>query len=260
MVAAMPGVAFAGDDDSDDSDEFLITDVLTSVTILGVGLDITIARGEGGSIESVALDPSSGATVVKERDHKVVFLLADGNTTVKIKSRDGSIRTKVSADATADVTGPGSWSADVFGTGLVTVQYDISFVDNAPTITVGGVAAPADVIAEIGDPKIDTDDGEEFSYKIKIRLTSGEERATLTLAARTEVDEDDGEVEVRVTSSLSDRDWHKDHDGDDNDRDKQEDHVDDADDQDHDDGHRDGDKGDDDQSDHSDGDSEHDDD
>jgi hypothetical protein len=253
MVGAMPGVAFAGDGDSDvESEEFVISEVLTSVQIVGVGLDITITRGEGGTIDSVALDPSAGATVVKERDHKVVFLLADGNTTVKVKSREGSIRTKVSADATADVTGPGSWSADVFGTGLVTVPYTISFVDNAPTITVGGVTAPADVIAEIGEPRVDSDDGEEFSYKIKVRLTSGDERATLTLAARTEVDDDDGEVEVRVTSSLSDRDRHKEHD--DDDQDKQGDQGEDSDHRD-DDGDRDGDWGDGDKGDDSDGDS-----
>jgi hypothetical protein len=211
FVAAAPGVALAGDDNSEE-DTFVAGEVLTTVPVLGAGLNITIVRGEGGSIESVALDPAAGATIVKEGEHKVVFLLGDGNTRVKIKSREGSIKTKVTADSTADVTGPGSWSADVFGTGLVTVPYTISFDGNAPIITVGAITAPADVVAEVGEPRIHEEDGEEFSYRIKVRLTSGEERAKLTLVAKTEIDEDDGQVEVRVMASLSDRDRHRDHD------------------------------------------------
>jgi hypothetical protein len=215
MVAAIPGVAFAGDGDpTSETDEYVITEVLATVPVLGAGLDLTITRGLDGAIESVALDPAAGATVLRESDHKVVFLLADGNTEVKIKSKDGRVQTKVSADSTADVTGPGSWSADVFGNGVVTVPYTVSFNGNAPTITVGQIVVPAGVTAEIGEPRIDSDDGEEFYYRISVSLTSGEEGAKLTLKAKTEIDEGDGEVEVRVAASLSDRDHHRDHDDD----------------------------------------------
>jgi hypothetical protein len=218
MVSTLPGVALAGDGESDAETEFVVTDVLQTIPVLGAGLNVTITRAEDGEIASVALDPSAGATTVKEGDHKVVFLLADGNTVVKVKSRGDAVGTKVSADATADVTGPGTWAADVFGTGVVTVAYSVAFDGNAPIITVDGVTAPAGVTFEVGDPKIRTDDdGEESSYKVKVRLTSGEETAKLTLSAKTEVDEDDGEVEVRLSAFLSDidREKHRDHDDDD---------------------------------------------
>ena len=217
MVATWPGVALAGDGDSDTGTEFVVTDVLQTIPVLGAGLNVTITRAEDGEIASVALDPSAGATIVKEGDHKVVFLLADESTVVKVKSRGDSVGTKVKADSTAGVTGPGSWSADVFGTGVVTIPYAVTFDGNAPVITVGGVTVPAGVTFEIGDPKIRIDDdGEESSYRVKVRLTSGEETARVTLSAKTEVDEDDGEVEVRLSVFLSDidREEHRDHDDD----------------------------------------------
>jgi hypothetical protein len=238
MVMTLPGVALAGDDPADDEPEYVVPQVLSTLPVLGAGLNVTVTRGENGEIAAVALDPAVGSTIVKESDHKVVFLLADGNTEVKVRSRGDSVQTKVSADATADVTGPGSWSADVFGTGLVTVSYTVSFDGNAPIITIDGVTVPAGVVSEIGDPKMRVDDdGEESSFRIKVRLTSGEETAKVTLAARTEVDEDDGTVEVRLGISLSDvdRHRHRDHDEDNDGRDKS-DHDDDD--------HGDGDRGD----------------
>jgi hypothetical protein len=263
MVVAMPGVAFAGDgdreeDSPDEPDEYVISEVLSTVPVLGAGLDITITRGTDGEIEEVALDPAAGATIVEEDDHKVVFLLADGTTEVKVKSKDGRIQTKVSADSTEAVAGDGSWSADVFGNGLVTVPYTVSFEGNAPIITVGEIVLPEGVTAEIGDPRVESDDDEEFSYKIKVWLTFGEEQAKLTLRANTEVDDDDGEIEARVVASLSDRDrdrdkdddddrdrWDRD-DDDDRDRDGDRDRSDDRDDDDDDDDDRDGGRDDDD--------------
>jgi hypothetical protein len=227
VVVALPGIAQAGDEaqepTGDDpvvtettTPEHEITEVLSTLPVLGSGLNVTITRDEDGAISAVGLDPADGATIVKEKDHKVVFLLSDGDTQVVVKARGGSVQTKVKADATADITGPGSWSADVFGTGAVTIPYTVSFDGNTPTITIGDVAVPAGVTAEVGEPKSRTsDDGDKSSYKVKVKLTSddGDDTAKVSLVVKTRVN-DEGEIKVSlaVTVSTRDRDKHDDDD------------------------------------------------
>lgn len=229
VILVTPGIALAGGDKADPEEiavtepesaiaEHEITEVLSSLPVLGTGLNVTITRGEDGEISAVALDPADGSTVVKENDHKMVFLLGDGDTEVVVKVRRNTIQTQVKADATADVTGPGSWSADVFGNGLVTIPYTVSFEGNAPIITLGEIVTPEGVTAEAGEPKARvSDDGDKAFYKLKVRLASGEDSAKVTLVAKTYVD-DDGEVKVRFAVSVSDRSRHKHWDDDDDDR------------------------------------------
>lgn len=229
VILVTPGVALADGDKADPEEnvvtepetavaEHEITEVLSSLPVLGTGLTVTITRGEDGEISAVALDPADGSTVVKENDHKMVFLLGDGDTEVVVKVRRNTIQTQVKADATADVTGPGSWSADVFGNGAVTIPYTVSFEGNAPIITLGEIVTPEGVTAEAGEPKARvSDDGDKAFYKLKVRLASGEESAKVTLVAKTYVD-DDGEVKVRFAVSVSDRSRHKHWDDGDDDR------------------------------------------
>jgi hypothetical protein len=229
VILVTPGVALAGGDKADPEEnavtepetavaEHEITEVLSSLPVLGTGLNVTITRGEDGEISAVALDPADGSTVVKENDHKMVFLLGDGDTEVVVKVRRNTIQTQVKADATADITGPGSWSADVFGNGVVTIPYTVSFEGNAPIITLGEIVTPDGVTAEAGEPKARaSDDGDKAFYKLKVRLVSGEETAKVTLVAKTYVD-DDGEVKVRFAVSVSDRSRHKHWDDDEDDR------------------------------------------
>jgi hypothetical protein len=230
VILVTPGVALAGGDKANPEEnavtepesavaEHEITEVLSSLPVLGTGLNVTITRGEDGEIAAVALDPADGSTVVKESDHKMVFLLGDGDTEVVVKVRRNTIQTQVKADATADVTGPGSWSADVFGNGAVTIPYTVSFEGNAPIITLGEIVTPEGVTAEAGEPRAGvSEDGDKAFYKIKVRLASGEESAKVTLVAKTYVD-DDGEVKVRFAVSVSDRSRHRHWDDDDDRRD-----------------------------------------
>jgi hypothetical protein len=185
-----------------------VTQVTSVLPVLGSGLTVSLTRDETGTITEVALDPS-GATIVKEGEHKVVFLLADGDTQVVVKSSSkgkgddvtaGGVKTTVTADATADVTGPGSWSADVFGTGVVTIPYTVAFDGNIPTITIGAIVLPDGVTAEIGEPKIKTSD-EKSKFRVKVTLTSGENQARVSFLASTRLD-DDGELQVKLAVTL----------------------------------------------------------
>jgi hypothetical protein len=213
-----------------------VTQVTSVLPVLGSGLTVSLTRDETGTITEVALDPS-GATIVKEGDHKVVFLLADGDTQVVVKSFSkhkgedgataGGVKTTVTADATADVTGPGSWSADVFGTGVVTIPYTVAFDGNVPSITIGEIVLPDGVTADVGDPKIKTSD-EKSKFRIKVTLISGENKARVSFLASTRIDED-GELRVKLAVTLDSKNhvrcgWdHDDRRGDRDDRDHHDD-------------------------------------
>jgi hypothetical protein len=222
VVAAMPGIAQAETEPKEEESTATevpetevppVTNVTSVLPVLGSGLTVSLTRDDAGTITEVALDPS-GATIVKEGDHKVVFLLADGDTQVVVKSFSrgkgddgdataGGVKTTVTADATADVTGPGSWSADVFGTGLVTIPYTVAFDGNTPSITIGDIVLPEGVTAEISDPKIKASD-EKSKFKIKVTLISGEDKARVSFVASTHLD-DDGELDVKLAVTLDAR-------------------------------------------------------
>jgi hypothetical protein len=220
IAMALPGVAYGQDKDSaedtaaDTAEETTeesksadeVASVLSTIPILGSGLDMTITRDDKGEIASVSLDPSNGATPTKEGDHKVVFLMEDGDTEVIVKSTKGIVQTKVKADAPEDVSGDGAWSGDVFGNGTVTVPYSVAFDGITPSISVGAISAPGDVTAEIGEGKVKTsDDGDRSFYAVKVELGSGDQTAVLGLVAKAKVN-DEGETKLEVSATLFSKD------------------------------------------------------
>ncbi len=216
LMATLPGIALAENNTTEETTSTTtpvppvppVTQVTSVLPVLGSGLTVSLTRDAAGVITEVALDPS-GATIVKEGDHKVVFLLADGDTQVVVKSYSkgkgddataGGVKTTVTADATADVTGPGSWSADVFGTGVVTIPYTVAFDGNVPSIIIGDITLPDGVTAEISEPKIKTSD-EKSKFQIKVTLISGDNKARVSFLASTRLD-DDGEMKVKLAVTL----------------------------------------------------------
>lgn len=219
LVMALPGIAFAQDSKEttgekteseerrDDGAPEDIESVLSTLPVLGSGLDVTVTRGDDGEIASVSLDPSDGATPSEEDEHRVSFLLADGDTEVIVKSGEGVVQTKVKADDPADVSGDASWSGDVFGTGTVTVPYTVSFDGTTPSIAIGAITAPAGVTAEIEEGELETsDDGDKAYYSVDVELEAAgedddESEAELSLVAKIRTD-DDGESSVYVSATL----------------------------------------------------------
>ncbi|HLF43975.1 MAG TPA: hypothetical protein VJA46_10705, partial [Acidimicrobiia bacterium] len=84
VVAALPGIAQAETESPEEETTATttapeaqvppVTQVTSVLPVLGSGLTVSLTRDDTGTITEVALDPS-GATIVKEGDHKVVFLL-----------------------------------------------------------------------------------------------------------------------------------------------------------------------------------------
>lgn len=210
LAMAIPGVAQAQEEDAPSEEPTAeapeAATVLSTIPVLGAGLNLTIERNEDGTIASVGVDPSDGTTVQMEEDHKIVILLGDDDTEVAVKSMDDVVQTKVTADDPVDVSGDGVWTGDVFGTGDVSIPYSITFDGNVPTITVGEITAPADVSATITEAEAQaTDEGDKASYAIGVLLTSGESEAKVTLRTKTTVNEE-GETSVVVIVTLIYRD------------------------------------------------------
>jgi hypothetical protein len=177
--------------------------------LFGAPLEFTITSGPGGALADVSVDPNTGVTATQLRPHKVVFEVA--NTAdptnpgkVSVRSKHGGQSVSTRAGSLADVSGDGSWSGDVFGTGTATtVNFTIGGTDDAPDIT--GVTS-SDATAVIGATQHSTgddDEGTESSAKATVTFTNeaGDTSRTVTIKVKVETDAD-GDTEAKVTVSL----------------------------------------------------------
>jgi len=185
--------------------------VPTTVTLplFGAPLEFTITSAPGGAIGDVTVDPADGVTATKLRPHKVTFEVAstaDPSVTAKvsIRSKHGGQSVSSRAGSLLDVSGPGIWSGDVFGTGTATtVNFIIGGTDAAPDIT--GVTS-SDATADVGDTQHSTgddDEGTEASASAKVTFTSADGDMSRTLSIRVKVETDeDGTTSAKVSVSL----------------------------------------------------------
>jgi hypothetical protein len=140
--------------------------VPTTVTLplFGAPLTIDITTGPGGALTEVAVDPADATVATKLKPHKVVFESANltdptgDPAKVVVKSRHGGQSVSARAGTLADVSGPGSWSGDVFGDGTVsTVAFTVgATAEGSPDIT--GITTTG-AAAEVGEVKYWSGDG-----------------------------------------------------------------------------------------------------
>ncbi len=181
-------------------------------------MKLEIVNGPGGALTSVAVtspaDPCAETVATKLDPHKVVFESANpvdpigDPAKVVIKSRKGTQKISARAGSLADVSGPGSWVGDVFGSGNVsTVPFTIADVGGSPSITLGGILVGADVATAVPGPlKVssgDDDDEMEQSARISIKFTNTAGDQSRTLSIKVKVEEDDGKTEAKLSISLS---------------------------------------------------------
>jgi hypothetical protein len=111
----------------------------SSVTLplFGAQLTVDITTGPGGALTSVAVNPAGGLTATKVKPNTVVFKNADGTGSIVVKNRHGRQSVAARAGSLADISGPGHWSGDVFGTGTpTTVDFTVgAAADGSPDIT-----------------------------------------------------------------------------------------------------------------------------
>ena len=187
-------------------------DTTVTLPLFGAPLSFDITTDPGGAITNVAVTPADANTVAtKLRPHKVVFQSANpadptATARIVIKSGHGGQSVSARAGSLAAVSGPGSWSGDVFGTGTATsVKFTIAaLTDGTPDIT--GVSS-SDGTAVVGTVDHSSGDGQEgdsgSSARVYVKFTSatGDQSRSLTISVRLSTDED-GTTSAKLSISL----------------------------------------------------------
>jgi hypothetical protein len=186
--------------------------VPTTVTLplFGVPFTVDITTGPGGALANVAVTSANSTVATELKPRKVVFESSNaaGDTAkVVVKSKHGGQSVSARAGTLAQVSGPGSWSGDLFGTGSATsVNFTIvAAADGSPDIT--GVTS-SDVTAVVSPTEHSTGGGDDdesgMSARASVKFTNaaGDQSRTLTIKVKVDTDED-GDTSAKVSVSLS---------------------------------------------------------
>ena len=173
-----------------------------SLPLLGSSLTVGVQLDAVGKISGVTLDPTGTVTAKKTTDHAVKFTNADG--TVKVSVHAKGSRLSITARATlAQLTGSGTWSADVFGTGAKsTVKYTVGSNAGAPTLTIDGVSAAAGISSTTSGPT--TKNGDRWAWSgARIAFVRDGYRKTLSIFVGT--DKKTGAADLSIVLSGRDK-------------------------------------------------------
>ena len=139
-----------------------------TLPLLGSSLTVDVTLDANGNLTTVNLDPivlppapGDPLSATKVSAHAVTFANAAGTTQVKIKAHGDKLSIKASAGSLDALLGPGTWSADVFGTGAKsTVAYTIGkATDGSPTLALGAIGAASGITVDAGTPVTRTRQG-----------------------------------------------------------------------------------------------------
>ncbi|MCB0982476.1 MAG: hypothetical protein H6513_17245 [Acidimicrobiaceae bacterium] len=180
------------------------TPVPTTVTLplFGAQLTVEVATGPGGALTSVTVNPADGLTATTLRPNRVVFENADGTGKVSVGSDHGAQRATARGGSLADISGDGSWSGDVFGTGVATsVSFTVGATgDGGPDITGVSSDDPTAVIGttEYGSHSHHGEDEQTAVAKVTFNTTG----QTRSLYIKVDVETEDGSSHAKLSISL----------------------------------------------------------
>jgi hypothetical protein len=185
----------------------------TTVTLplFGAPLTIDITTGPGGALTEVSVDPADNTVATKLKPHKVVFESSNPDdptgdpARVVVKSHKGGQSVSARAGSLADVSGPGTWSGDVFGDGTTsTVKFIVgAATDGSPDITGITTTGAAAVVGTVEHSSGDGDDDEnEQSARVSIKFTSAAGDQSRTLSIRVKVEDEEGTAEAKLSIAL----------------------------------------------------------
>ena len=192
-LVALPLVALAGT-----SDAIAQTGGMTAtLPLLGSSLTVSVTLDSGGNVSQVNLDPVGTYTATKLSSHAVTFDSADGTTSVRIKAHGDSLSIKASAGSLDALVGPGTWSADVFGTGAASrVSYTIGKSGTAPTVTIDSVTAASGITTSTPAPGKHTfKDGAGASASVMFSANGYSKTLTISVRAA----DKSGKATLRLT-------------------------------------------------------------
>jgi hypothetical protein len=172
---------------------------MVTLPLFGAPLTVDVSTGPGGALSAVNVTPADAMAATRDRPQKVAFVNADGTAKVVVRARDGGQRVEATAGTLADVTGPGSWSGDVFGTGTsTTVSFEVvTDANGMPTLA---NITSSDPTAVIGAPAQDTWQDDQVAHAV-VTFSNGSQQRFLWIAVRS--DTTGGHQDARVIVSLS---------------------------------------------------------
>jgi hypothetical protein len=184
--------------------------VPTTVTLpmFGAPLTLSITTDPGGALTDVAVDSANTANYVatKLKPHKVVFESANAANPARVvvKSSHGGQSVSARAGTLANVSGPGVWSGDVFGTGTAsTVNFVVGAkADATPDIT--GTTSSDGVVGAVEYSSGDGHEGDSgASARVSVKFTNaaGDQSRSLTISVRVNTNED-GDSSAKLSISL----------------------------------------------------------
>jgi hypothetical protein len=180
-----------------------------TLPLFGTPLLIDVTTDAGGGLLEIALNPSDAYTATKVKPNHVGFVNTDGTVKVRVSAKHGGERISLRAGEPTDLTGPGSWSGDVFGTGqTTTVDFTTGIAgDGGPDITL--VTVSSAVESTVGATEYSTheddddDDGHESEQSASATVTFTEAGQTRTLKIRFTVETEDGVTRSSLKIGLS---------------------------------------------------------
>jgi hypothetical protein len=135
-----------------------------TLPLLGSSLTVQVTLDANGNLSQVNLDPVGDYTASQLNGHAVTFDSTAGGTQVKIKAHGSSLSIGAKAGTLDALVGPGTWSADVFGTGSPTsLTYAIGNNAGVPTVAINSVTPAAGVTATTDTPVSKTEDHGSFA-------------------------------------------------------------------------------------------------
>jgi len=166
------------------------------------GLTVAVTLDTVGNISNVALTPTGVVTQTSADPTIVKFANTDGTTKVAVRAKGDRMSISAKSGSLADFVGTGTWSANVFGTGISSVEYTIGDDGSGkPTLAIGTPSAVAGVTAVVIAPTSDSEDGEaSASGGVTFSADGFVKRLRITI----EVDED-GSAHLKITLTGKDR-------------------------------------------------------
>ena len=167
------------------------------------GLTVSVTLDTVGNISNVALTPTGVVTQTSADPTIVKFANTDGTTKVAVRAKGDKMSISAKSGSLADFIGTGTWSANVFGTGIVSVAYTIGDDGSGkPTLAIGTPSVVAGVTAVVIAPTTDSEDGEaSASGGVTFSADGFVKRLRITI----EVDEVGGPAHLKITLTGKDR-------------------------------------------------------
>ncbi len=200
-ILAVPIVALAST-----TDAIAQTGGMTAtLPLLGSSLTVQVKLDASGNLSQVNLDPVGGYAALQLNAHAVTFDSTAGGTQVKIKAHGSSLSIGAKAGTLDALVGPGTWSADVFGTGSPSsLTYSVGNNAGVPTVVINSVTPAAGVTATPGTPVAKTEDHGSLAAA-SVSFSKDGWTKKLTISVKVSDDPEHPRASLKITLTGKDR-------------------------------------------------------